>query len=83
MLAGASPIANDARLFEYMMTRLRLNAPISRREFEQATCMKWAQLSQAANDGLQRGLLTSDADQLTLTELGRRHLDEVVSGFLP
>lgn len=83
VLAGASPIANDARLFEYMMNRLRLNAPISRREFEQATCMKWAQLSQAANDGLQRGLLTSDADQLTLTELGRRHLDEVVSGFLP
>ena len=83
VLAGAAPIADDARLFEYLMNRLRLNAPIARREFEQATGLAWSTLSDAASDGLQQELLAGDADQLMLTELGRRHLDEVVGGFLP
>lgn len=83
VLVGAAPIAEDSVLFEYMMNRLRLNAPIARQEFEQATRLDWGTLSGAADKLLQQELLTGDADQLALTELGRRHLDEVVSNFLP
>lgn len=83
VLAGAAPIADEAVLFEYMMNRLRLNAPIARREFERATGLRWAGLASAMSNMRDRDLVTSDDKQLSLTPLGRHHLDDVVSGFLP
>lgn len=83
VLAGASPIAGDAVLFEYMMNRLRLNAPIACAEFEKATGQAWATLQSAAADLQGKELVTADAQQFALTDLGRRHLDDVVGSFLP
>ena len=83
VLAGAAPIASDAQLFEYMMNRLRLNAPITRREFVSATGLDWQSLTGGDGDLQRRELATYSADQFGLTELGRRHLDEVVASFLP
>ncbi|MBR9812739.1 radical SAM family heme chaperone HemW [bacterium] len=83
VLAGAAPIADEAVLFEYMMNRLRLNAPIARREFERATGLRWAGLASAMSNMRDRDLVTSDDKQLSLTPLGRHHLDDVISGFLP
>lgn len=83
VLAGAAPIADEAVLFEYMMNRLRLNAPIARREFERTTGLRWAGLASAITNLRDRDLVTSDDKQLSLTPLGRHHLDDVVRGFLP
>ena len=83
IVAESPTIKEEDIPFEYMMNRLRLNAPLSRRDYEAATGLAWADLEPWLTPLDARGLVRADADGLQLTPAGSRHLDTVVGGFLP
>ena len=83
VVAESTKIETKDVTFEYMMNRLRLNAPLTRREYEAATGLDWAALGPCLAPLRTQGLVQADADGLQLTATGARHLDTVVGHFLP
>ena len=81
-IAEKKSITPGECVFEFMLNRLRLNQPVAFSEFEQYCGLQRAvlreQLDQLANDNLLR--LSSEG--FTLTDLGKRFLNDVVASFI-
>ena len=72
------------RLFEYMLNALRLDDGFDEREFAERTRLDPAVLVERAAPAIEKGLLErTDAGRWAPTSLGRRFLNDLVSGFLP
>ena len=69
------PVDESARVFEYLMNRLRLTGPAPLAEFEQRTGLPRAALQQATRALVRDGLLSLDDDQLQTTPTGFAHLN--------
>ena len=76
------PVDESARVFEYLMNRLRLTGPAPLAEFEQRTGLPRAALQQATRALVRDGLLSLDDDQLQTTPTGFAHLNTVMERLL-
>ena len=77
-------VLNQGELIgEFMMFALRLNNGFSTQRFEQVTGLSADQLRPKVQSLADRGLLSTDSDNIRATPLGRRFLDSVIAEFLP
>jgi putative oxygen-independent coproporphyrinogen III oxidase len=77
-------VLNQGELIgEFMMFALRLNNGFSTQRFEQVTGLSADQLRPKVQSLADRGLLSTDGDNIRATPLGRRFLDSVIAEFLP
>ena len=78
------PLDESERLFEYMLNALRLDDGFDEREFAERARLDPAVLVERAAPAIEKGLLErTDAGRWAPTSLGRRFLNDLVSGFLP
>ena len=70
-------------IFEFMLNGLRLTDSLSLDLFEQRTGLSAESLQQPLAEAHQRHWLNVDNNQIHLSELGRRFLNDVVALFLP
>lgn len=82
-IGGDDAIAPEQLPFEYMLNALRLNAGFRLDEFSARTGLARQAIAPQLNDGVQRGWLALDGDQVRTTELGKRFLNDVIAAFLP
>lgn len=68
--------------FEFMLNTLRLMQPISKVLFEDRTGLSFSTLEKPLAQAENKGLLTVDEHQITLTDLGKRFLNDVITLFL-
>ncbi len=75
---------NEECLFEFMLNRLRLNAPMSNAELELFQWFKTQKCQSLFASALERGLLQTDSDgSWSKTALGSRFLNDLQEVFLP
>lgn len=81
-MATQTSLTENDRAFEYMLNALRLNAPVSLKDFTSKTGLSsdyiTSQLAQAEN----KKLLTQENGYLLKTSLGQRFLNDLLSLFL-
>lgn len=80
-------VAEEERVFEYFMNRLRLLEPVPQNEFEQYTGLPAELADQALAPAIDQGLITPDSDAQgnntwETTELGRLHLNKVLADLI-
>ena len=81
-LSEKKPVSIASLPFEYMLNRLRLKTPVYFADFEAATGLNRSSLSSGLLVAHQKGLVLTTADDMTVTPLGERFLDDVIEGFL-
>ncbi len=75
-------IAESELGFEFMLNALRLNEGFTQAEFESRTGLALQCIDAKLQNAANRGLLERAADRWRPTELGRRFLNDLQSGFL-
>ncbi len=75
-------IPPSERPFEFLMNALRLNDGFSIAQYETRTGLAWSQRGAAFATAFSRGLLEQQDGQVRTTELGRRHLNGLLTLFL-
>ncbi len=75
-------VAKSERPFEFMLKALRLNAPLPWELFERHTYLDKATLQPIVTSLTQQTLVTATESSLSLTDQGRRYLNDVVAAFL-
>ena len=78
------PLDESERLFEYMLNALRLESGFDEREFSERARLDPEHLAARAGPAVEKGLIArSESGLWAPTALGRRFLNDLVSGFLP
>ncbi|HET6656199.1 MAG TPA: radical SAM family heme chaperone HemW, partial [Gammaproteobacteria bacterium] len=90
MRAAGSPavfsetaVADNDRMFEFMLNALRLNAGFDRRLFETRTGLPLAAANGALTQAVELGLLARNGDRYYASERGRAYLNDLQALFLP
>ncbi|GIX37097.1 MAG: YggW family oxidoreductase [Silanimonas sp.] len=81
-VGGEEDVLPPARPFDYMLNRLRLHAPFSLSEFEQATGVPRRAIAAELATAEARGWLEGNGEVYALTRLGRDFNNDLVSLFL-
>ena len=81
-LDNSFSVSEQERPFEYMMNRLRLFTPFSKSDFEQSTGLEFAQISEAIDTAVNKGLLAEQEQTWQVSPLGQRYLNDLLSLFL-
>ncbi|WP_218126947.1 radical SAM family heme chaperone HemW [Ferrimonas sediminum] len=76
-------VVNDDMALEYYMNRLRLMEPMPLAELSQRTPLTQAQVAGTLSEAERKGLIAIDGQQMQLTPLGHRYLNELLGMFLP
>ncbi|QIZ75717.1 radical SAM family heme chaperone HemW [Ferrimonas lipolytica] len=76
-------VAKEDQALEYYMNRLRLLEPMPLSELSQRTQLCARDVAPTIDWARQRKLIHIDAEQMQLTELGHRYLNELLGQFLP
>ncbi|MCD6047712.1 MAG: hemN [Gammaproteobacteria bacterium] len=82
MVAGKEIIAAERLPFEFMMNAMRLNRVIKRELFEARTHLTWESLTPYLTQAAAKNLIVYDHDQIIVTEIGRRFLNDLLEIFL-
>jgi len=77
------PVELGARSFEFMMNALRLTDGFEPALFEIHTGLPLASCNEALLAARRQGLLDVHPDRIAATPLGRRFLNDLLTGFLP
>lgn len=80
--AGEQLLSDDELPFEFMMNALRLTAGVPSRLFSERTGLPLTALQQAAQQARQRGLLSTDPQQLVASAQGQLFLNDLLQIFL-
>ena len=81
---AASGLDADTRLFEYLLNALRLEEGFDEAEFAERARLDPGVLAKRARPALEKGLIArSTGGRWAATDLGRRFLNDLQSGFLP
>ena len=83
-IANYKTISDTEIPFEFMLNVLRLNETSSKTNYENLTGKNWNEIHNKLLNGKANGLLqlTSEGDEVQLTEFGRRFLNDAVSLFI-
>lgn len=81
-LKNIQPLTSNDIVFEYMLNALRLQQAVNFETFEQRTGLKRQTLHTIIDTLQQQALVSSDSQQMQLTDLGKRFRDTVISHFL-
>lgn len=77
-----SKVEEDERPFEYMLNRLRLFKPFTLSDFEAATGVSAETIKEPISNAIRKGMMSDHNDQLQVTPLGHRYLNDLLSFFL-
>ena len=83
VLAGSRQLDQGDLLLEFMMNALRLEQGFSQMLFEQRTGLSLEYAAAALQKACDRGLLIWQGDQIRPSEMGRRHLNQLLAYFMP
>lgn len=81
-IGGEQVITTAEMPFEFMLNALRLYQPISRQLFQERTGLAFSVIHEKLAYARQKGLLTLEGEQLLVTELGKRFLNDVIELFI-
>ncbi len=81
-LAGLQLVPQHELPGEYMLNRLRLFDKLKLSDFELYTGLPINTITATLNAAANKGLITLDAENLYLTELGKRFLNDLIQMFL-
>ncbi|GAA4875504.1 radical SAM family heme chaperone HemW [Ferrimonas pelagia] len=76
-------VEKEDQALEYYMNRLRLMEPMPLAELSQRTQLTSQEVKRPLDWALQRQLIRVDPQQMQLTDLGHRYLNELLGQFLP
>ncbi|MBS0395774.1 MAG: radical SAM family heme chaperone HemW [Proteobacteria bacterium] len=82
-VGSRTPVAPEARPFEYCLNTLRLREGFTAAHFEAATGLRFAAAAAAVEAALRRGLLEEAGDRYRPSPLGWRFLNDLQALFLP
>ncbi len=82
MIAGSEMIAQEKLPFEFLMNAMRLAQPILRETFETRTGLAWEILTPQLEKAVQKNLIEFDTKKISVTVLGRRFLNDLLTMFL-
>lgn len=82
-LAGNSTLNAAEIPAEYMLNQLRVNRPINLENFTATTGLPISSIVAILNTAETRGLVSLQDNLLTVTELGRRFLNDLLQLFMP
>jgi oxygen-independent coproporphyrinogen-3 oxidase len=82
VLAGSRLLDQNDLLLEFMMNALRLEQGFSQTLFEQRTGLPLKHAAAALQQACDRGLLIWHDAQIRPSEMGRRHLNQLLAYFM-